>query len=122
MPRSRLSAVIFGLALAALSACAAPSPDGQSGRSEPIPYLPDAEGLQLTDRPLRIDFGRTQSSTLPAMTKLVGQEPRASGACADPGVSFADWPDGTRLVFARSRFLGWERDGASAGLRCTSLV
>ena len=82
----------------------------------------DAGGVQLTGRPQRIDFGRTDHSTELAMTKLVGQPPVERGICAR-GQPKVTWADGTVLYFVGGAFRGWskiEPDGAfqSAGNTC----
>ncbi|WP_090211919.1 hypothetical protein [Litoreibacter janthinus] len=104
--RRALAAVLL------LAACApaAPTPD-------PIPYSLDAGGVQLSDRPQRIDFGRTDHSTIPAMTKLVGRAPTATQNCTSGGQR-VEWPDGTRLFFAAGEFRGWATPTAAAGLSC----
>lgn len=98
-----------------LAACAPAAPIAP--RTTSIPYTLDAGGVQLSDRPQRIDFGRTDHSTIPAMTKLVGRGPTATGDCAGGGQK-VDWPDGTTLVFAAGEFRGWTSAAGSAGLSC----
>jgi hypothetical protein len=96
--------VIAVIALAGLSACAVTRPEPP--KATPIPYALDAGGVQLADRPLRIDFGRTDHSTIPAMTKLVGQAETDRGICPD-GRPFVVWPDGVALYFEAGAFVGW---------------
>ncbi|RLJ41280.1 hypothetical protein BCF46_3072 [Litoreibacter meonggei] len=98
-----------------LAACAPTVPTAP--RSDPIPYTLDANGVQLSDRAQRIDFGRTDHSTVPAMTKLVGRGPTATRDCAG-GRQQVEWPDGTTLVFAAGEFRGWTNAAGSAGLSC----
>ncbi|SHF35130.1 hypothetical protein SAMN05444273_105230 [Litoreibacter ascidiaceicola] len=98
-----------------VAACAPAGPNVP--RSDPIPYTLDANGVQLSDRAQRIDFGRTDHSTIPAMTKLVGRGPTATRDCAGSGQQ-VEWPDGTALVFAAGEFRGWTNAAASAGLSC----
>lgn len=103
--------------LAALVACA---PVEKLPETEPIPYQLDRGGVQLVGRDLRIDFGRTDHSTIPAMTKLVGRPPISTRLCADGG-EVVTWPDGTGLVFADGAFRGWvsATQSEGAGLICT---
>ncbi|TDT73780.1 hypothetical protein BDE40_2556 [Litoreibacter halocynthiae] len=103
------------VAVLLLAACAPAAPN--SPRSEPISYTLDAGGVQLSDRAQRIDFGRTDHSTIPAMTKLVGRGPTATRDCAG-GVQQVEWSDGTALVFAAGEFRGWTNATGSAGLSC----
>ena len=103
------------VAVLLLAACAPVVPT--SPRSDPIPYTLDANGVQLSDRAQRIDFGRTDHSTIPAMTKLVGRSPTTTRNCARGGQQ-VDWPDGTTLVFAAGEFRGWTNVAGSAGLSC----
>jgi len=100
------------VAVLLLAACAPSVP-----RPDPIPYTLDAGGVQLSDRVLRIDFGRTDHSTVPAMTKLVGQPPAATRDCAGGGQR-VEWPDGTALFFAAGEFRGWATRAGGAGLSC----
>jgi len=101
-----------------LAACAPSVPSVPSvPRADPIPYTLDAGGVQLSDRVLRIDFGRTDHSTVPAMTKLVGQPPAATRDCAGGGQR-VEWPDGTALIFAAGEFRGWATPAGGAGLSC----
>lgn len=77
----------------------------------------DAGGVQLLDRAQRIDFGRTDHSTLGAMTKLAGRPPETTGLCPN-GARFAQWRDGTALIFQGGDFRGWKTEETSAGLAC----
>ena len=103
------------VAILLLAACAPAVPEAP--RPAPIPYTLDASGVQLSDRAQRIDFGRTDHSTVPAMTKLVGQPPTAKRNCAG-GKLQVEWPDGTALIFAAGEFRGWAASTGSAGLSC----
>ncbi|WP_298259052.1 hypothetical protein [uncultured Litoreibacter sp.] len=99
-----------------LAACMPTAPS--TPRPDPIPYRLDESGIQLTDRVQRIDFGRTDHSTLPAMTKLVGAPPFASQDCAGGGQR-VDWPDGTSLVFKGGTFRGWINAASAVGEGCS---
>lgn len=99
----------------ALAACA-PVPD--TPRSEPIPFQLDAKGVQLLDRSQRIDFGRTDHSTIPAMTKLIGKQPKGVFECTDGG-QIVIWPDGTSLIMKRGAFRGWVSTTLSNGAGAT---
>ncbi|MEP3347135.1 MAG: hypothetical protein ABJN34_06330 [Litoreibacter sp.] len=103
------------LAVLVLAACAPTVPSAP--RPDPIPFTLDAAGVQLSDRTQRIDFGRTDHSTIPAMSKLVGAKPAASQDCANGGQQ-VEWPDGTVLVFANGEFRGWVSATSRAGVSC----
>lgn len=103
------------IAVLVLGACAQAHPIRPM--PDPIPYVLDANGIQLTATPQRIDFGRTDHSTIPAMSKLVGQAPTATQECAGGGQK-VDWPDGTTLIFTKGEFRGWSIEGRSAGFTC----
>ncbi len=100
-----------------LAGCAA-FPEGT--RSEPIPYRLDERGVQLLGSDLRIDFGRTDHSTIPAMTKLVGTDPIREITCG--ALTGAVWPGDVTLFFASGDFRGWQTAGGSAGLTCASVA
>lgn len=105
-----------------LCACAAGGPAPEAARTQPIPYMLDANGVQLVGRQHRIDFGRTDHSTERAMTKLVGQAAVSRGICVD-GNPYVSWADGTRLYFRAGAFRGWSKiapDGSvqTAGVTC----
>ncbi|GFE64780.1 hypothetical protein [Litoreibacter roseus] len=93
--------------------------------AQTIPYTLDANGIQLADRPLRIDFGRTDHSTMTAMTKLTGQPAQRQVGCTN-GLRALTWRDGTVLVFDTTEFVGWvsAANGSdprrTAGLSCPS--
>jgi hypothetical protein len=107
-----MRALVAVLLLAACAPTAANTP-----RADPIPYTLDASGVQLSDRAQRIDFGRTDHSTVPAMTKVVGQMPTTTRNCAGGGQR-VEWPDGTALIFTAGEFRGWTNAAGSAGLSC----
>ena len=103
------------LAVLLLTACVSTAPS--EPRFDPIPYVLDANGVQLSGRPERIDFGRTDHSTIPAMTKLVGLKSTASRECVGGG-EWVEWPDGTALIFASGEFRGWANASGRAGVSC----
>ena len=91
------------MAAAVLAGCAA------EPRTDPIPFAFDDRGVQLLDRPQRIDFGRAEEGAVTAMTKLVGSPPSDRGTCAgSTDRSYALWADGERdigLVFSDGAFV-----------------
>ncbi|MEM7470285.1 MAG: hypothetical protein AAF340_02970 [Pseudomonadota bacterium] len=108
---------VGGIVVLLMAGCAAPEP-----RPNPIAFSLDAGGIQLLDRPQRVDFGRTDHSTLSAMTKLTASDPMREGACVGGG-RYAAFGDGVALHFARGDFVGWsrrEQDGTirQAGRAC----
>ncbi len=101
-----------------LAGCASSSGSGNPA-SQPIAHQLDPRGVQLLDRPQRIDFGRTDHSAERAMTKILASDPVQRGACGG-GAQFVAWGDGTVFVFQRGDFRGWARGEAVAGQRCTA--
>lgn len=99
----------------ALAACASTEPNSAPA-SEPIAFLLDARGIQVTGQPGRVDFGRTDHSAISAMSKLVGAGAVSQGSCGV--VSYATWPDQTVLYFQAGDFRGWSSPTGSAGLTC----
>ncbi|MEP5757960.1 MAG: hypothetical protein ABJ327_01370 [Litoreibacter sp.] len=99
----------------AVAGCATEISD-TSERASPLPHRLDANGVQLLDRPLRIDFGRTDHSTISAMTKVLAVGPNGTRDCG--GLQEVYWPDGTVLAFEAGNFRGWQKDGAGAGQNC----
>ncbi|MEM9433273.1 MAG: hypothetical protein AAGA12_05075 [Pseudomonadota bacterium] len=89
---------------------------GSETATKRIPFSLDEGGIQLSDRPLRIDFGRTDHSAISAMGKLMSQPGKIGPGCN--GFNERFWPDGTRLFFDDANFIGWERLGQSAGIVC----
>lgn len=87
-----------------------------SDRSEPIPYRLDTGGVQLVGSELRIDFGRTDHSTVPAMSKLIGTGPVEEISCGS--VTGVVWPDDVTLFFAGGDFRGWQTSVTSEGQTC----
>lgn len=107
--------VVAAVMLAACAPVETPAP-----RSAPIAFALDQGGVQVLGKPLRIDFGRTDHSTIPAMTKLVGQPPATTRNCTSGG-ALVIWPDGTGFVMAQGEFRGWvsAASGTGAGLTCS---
>lgn len=106
-----------------LAGCAAPVGETPAV-SDPIPYALDQQGISVVGASGRIDFGRTDHSTIPAMTKLVGRRSVDQVLCAT-GIERMTWPDGVTLYFAGGNFVGWSREETSgtiqqAGRTCTS--
>jgi len=99
----------------ALGACA-PAVPPQPAKTEPIAFVLDAGGIQVTGQPGRIDFGRTDHSAIPAMTRLVGTGPVSQDICGV--LSAVTWPDQTTLYFTAGDFRGWTSPTGSAGLTC----
>lgn len=102
-------------AFVALAACAS-SETTAPPTSEPIAFVLDARGIQVTGQPGRVDFGRTDHSAISAMSKLVGAGVASQGSCGT--VSYAAWPDQTVLYFQAGDFRGWSSPTGSAGLTC----
>ena len=89
-------------------------------RAEPIPHRFDDGGIQVLSSPLRIDFGRTKESTIPAASKLFAEtrfEQVAVNCGGQPGLAVT-WSNGVKLLFVRSTFLGWEAAGERSGVIC----
>jgi hypothetical protein len=104
------------VAMIALGACAPAAVAPPAVKTQPIAFVPDAGGIQVTGQPGRIDFGRTDHSAIPAMTRLVGSGPVSQEACG--AVSSVTWPDQTTLYFTAGDFRGWSSPTGSAGLTC----
>ena len=84
--------------------------------TQPIAFVMDRGGIQVTDQPGRIDFGRTDHSAISAMTRLVGRGPVSQGACG--AVTTVTWPNENTLYFSAGDFRGWSSPAGSAGLTC----
>ena len=113
---------MFG-AVVVLAGCTAPTVE-RAPVTDPIPYVLDARGIDVIGAPGRIDFGRTDHSTIPAMNKLVGRSAVEQRMCSS-GVQRVTWPDGVSLHFAGGNFVGWSRGETGgtiqqAGLTCVS--
>lgn len=110
------------LAVLLLAGCESASGSGATTGApalQPLAHQLDTRGVQLLDRPQRIDFGRTDHSTEQAMAKILARDPVQRGACAG-GAQFVAWEDGTVLVFRGGDFRGWARGAAQSGLTCAS--
>jgi hypothetical protein len=85
----------------------------------------DAGGIDIPSLGKRIDFGRTQNSTVSAMKKL-GNPSSEIWECSGNVVAASFW-DATVLVFKQNQFKewsfrGWEKDGRTQGLVCSPLT
>jgi len=85
--------------------------------------VPDAGGLQPNGTPLRIDFGRAESGVIPAVSRLLGQDPAFRGPVAGCALTAVRWDAGLTLWFDRDAFVGWTAADSigtgSAGRTCT---
>lgn len=115
--RPSRSIMIFTCMSSVLAGCAAPRGDAPV-RATPIPYTLDTQGVQLSDRAQRIDFGRTEHSAISAMTKLVGSGPTAERLCGQ--AREVRWADGTALVFVGGDLRGWVTQKGRAGQTCAT--
>lgn len=102
--------------LCALLAGCAPAGPPEPARTQPIAYVLDAGGIQVTGQPGRVDFGRTDHSAISAMTRLVGQGASTQGVCG--ALSYATWADETVLYFTEGALRGWSSPTGRAGLTC----
>jgi hypothetical protein len=94
----------------------------QAEKPFPAPafYNLDDGGIEVADGK-RIDFGRTQSSTVSAMHKIMGITEGEAFECGDLVV--VTLADGVALVFAQNQFSewsfrGWQTEERSAGKVC----
>jgi hypothetical protein len=86
--------------------------------ARPPDFAPDPAGIALVGSPLRIDFGRAETGTIAAVTRLEGRGPTATTACPGGGTAVR-WASGLTLHFRGGAFLGWARpDGSAAGIGC----
>lgn len=106
---------LFGVGLVVLAGCGAPQPVADFGL-DPIPFTLDPRGIQLLDRAQRVDFGRTDHSSVVAMNKLTASAPEREGGCAEGG-RYAAYPGGIVLHFAAGDFLGWSRQESSGTIQ-----
>ncbi|ARE40579.1 hypothetical protein RGUI_2438 [Rhodovulum sp. P5] len=106
-----LRAAALGLLL--LAGCAVDGPVGTGAT-----FIPDDGGLGLTDRDLRIDFGRAPDGVVRALTRERGRpvDLPLSG-CPDTITRHLRWGR-LDLTFTRDRFVGWRQGEAAAGLIC----
>ncbi|KMW60620.1 hypothetical protein AIOL_000784 [Candidatus Rhodobacter oscarellae] len=99
----------FGLAACALSACGGAVEAPSRAPAAPA-FQATATGLLLPKSGLRVDFGRTQESTVLAVTKLLSGPPSRQFQnleCGAGPVQFAEWPGGLTLLFQNGDFEGW---------------
>ncbi|MEO0694194.1 MAG: hypothetical protein AAFY90_15105 [Pseudomonadota bacterium] len=85
----------------------------------------DPGGVELLDSTLRIDLGRAEASAIASMSRLVGDDPVATGTCADPTQRFATWWDGSDeiiFVFSDNAFIGWDSGARGVTARRTCLI
>lgn len=118
--------------LLALGACVA-------GAEPPLQQMglrADSQGLQPIGIPLRIDFSRTEESTIASVSKLLGQPPKTRQLreeCGAGPVTEVSWSNGLTLNFQNGDFLGWvtrkargtpvaTTSGIAPGLSRTDLV
>ena len=99
-----------------VAGCSPTPPDLAKQTSAPIAYQLDGGGVQLSGAAMRIDFGRTDHSAIPAMSKLVGSAPISQQACGD--VLEVSWAGDVRLYFVGGDFRGWSNTERSAGATC----
>jgi hypothetical protein len=88
----------------------------------PAWYQLDGGGIEVAYGK-RIDFGRTQNSTIMAMNKIIGISEGELFECDDLVV--ATFPGGVGLIFEQNNFgewsfRGWQTEDRSAGLICSS--
>lgn len=105
------------LLLTAACSPAGPARDPAQG------LVPDPGGLQPNGTPLRIDFGRAEEGVIPAVSRLLGDDPDLRGAVPGCSLTTARWSEGLTLWFDGGAFVGWTSSGAfgsgSAGRTCT---
>jgi hypothetical protein len=65
-----------------------------------------------------IGFGTNQRTTLSAMRRIVGVEPRQI-PCPAAGHEAYITPEGTVAIFAGGRFVGWRQASTTGGARCS---
>ena len=98
---------ILGLA-AALAGCSGQVPAPIA--TAPVGLATDAEGLIALQNGLRVDFGRTQSSTIASATKLMGAAPDqvvTNSECGAGPLDIATWNNRLTLLFQGGNFRGW---------------
>lgn len=104
-------ALLFLAGCAGTQQTAAPTRQG-------VTFTPDANGLSVSGTAQRMDFGRSPRGMIPVLTREIGA-PRdvALTGCPAGIARQLDW-NGLILTFTRERFVGWMRDGQSAGQTC----
>lgn len=111
------------LVLAGCSEDGAPSSSSGATYATPVgdPVF-TADGIDVGQTGMEIDFGRAQPGAITAMSKLMGAEPsQIAAACT--GLTAARWRDGTVLYFEQrpydpGAFVGWSRADGQAGRTC----
>jgi len=102
-----IRALVAGLCLLALTACGAGGVGPTRAKSPDI--RPDAEGIGIDGKSQRIDFGRTQESTIPAVSKLLGVQPGSVSInleCGAGPTTIVKYPQ-IDLLFLDGAFRGW---------------
>lgn len=98
-----------------LAACAPGTPTVSA-----LGYELGSNAVLVSGGSQEVGFGRTQSSAIPALTKLVGPiiETRVNAEC---GATQIIWADGLIANFQNATFVGWQvNNGRSAGVACGS--
>lgn len=108
--------------LAACSASNAPAPPTGANVAKVADPVFTNDGIEAGTTGLEIDFGRTEGSTVTAMSKLIGSAPSRTGQCGS--LRRVEWTDGTTLFFEPKpndppTFVGWMTATAAAGRNCT---
>lgn len=121
----RVAAALCGVALVGCGGTDAPPPVAPQGE-----VILGPSGLLVAGTGLEIGFGRTEASSVAAVTKLLGQAPDEARMIDGCGRELT-WPSGLTLTFVEGDFRGWRApEGAhqtatgavSAGRRCTTAV
>lgn len=83
-----------------------------------VTFVPDAQGLAISGRSERIDFGRSPRGVIPILDREVGnrQELGVTG-CPAGVVRQVAWGD-LVLTFGRERFVGWKKGPEQSGSVC----
>ena len=115
------------VALAALSACAAPpgpAPRPAPGAPRGAPGLVLApEALLVTGTGQEIGFGRAPDNAIAAVSARTGSRPVADltrSDCAAGPLREVRWPDGLSLWFRDRMLVGWSVEAAGAGRHATA--
>ena len=111
------------VALAGLSACAAPSgPAHVAPRGSPGLILAP-EALQVAGTGQEIGFGRAPDNAIAAVTARAGSAPVADlrrPDCAGPALREVRFPDGLSLWFRDRMLVGWSVTDATPGRYATA--
>ncbi len=101
----------------ALAGCLGPAPVPSAVAPPSVAGIsPDAEGLQPSGTPLRIDFGRAQAGVIETVSRILRDEPDGvftNSECGAGPTTIARWDDGLMLLFTEGDFRGWVLDGAA---------